>query len=67
MNYQFLPENAVRQFIDSSTVCVELARARQQAQTWAGSMYWKQQDIYSYLVTVLNMQGLEYSKNFIKN
>ena len=50
MNYHFLPENAVRQFIDSSTVFDELARARQQAQTYAGSMYWKQQDTYTYLV-----------------
>lgn len=50
MNYHFLPENAVRQFIDSSTVFDELTRARQQAQTYAGSMYWKQQDTYTYLV-----------------
>jgi hypothetical protein len=30
--------------IQALTVFVELARARQQAQTWAGSMYWKQQN-----------------------
>ena len=50
MNYHVLPENAVRQFIDSSTVFEELARARQQALPYRGGMYWKRQGDYEYLV-----------------
>jgi hypothetical protein len=50
MNYHLLPENAVRQFIDSSTVFDEFCRVQQQAQPYSGGMYWKQQGAYEYLV-----------------
>ncbi len=50
MNYNFLPENAVRQFIDSSTVFDEYCRVQQQARAYSGGMYWKRQGEYEYLV-----------------
>lgn len=51
--YYPLPDNAARQFIDSSTVFVEHSRARAAARQYAGGMYWKNQDGYSYLVKTM--------------
>lgn len=45
-----LPDNAIRQAIDSSTVFEEFRRAKDEAQKYAGGMYWKTQGHYEYLV-----------------
>jgi hypothetical protein len=50
MHYLPLPENAVRQVIDSTTTYTELQRVKAQAQPYAGSMYWKREGAYEYLV-----------------
>ena len=50
MNYYPLPESAVRQFIDASTVFGEYLHARAAARQYQGGMYWKMQGDYSYLV-----------------
>jgi len=50
MNYIPLPDNAARQVIDSSTVFTEYRRVKAQAQPYAGTMYWKKEGEYVYLV-----------------
>jgi len=50
MNYLPLPDNAARQVIDSTTVFTEFQRVKDQAQRYAGSMYWKREGEYEYLV-----------------
>ncbi len=50
MDYYPIPDNAARQFIDSSTVFGEYCRARAAARQYQGGMYWKKQDSYCYLV-----------------
>ncbi len=50
MNYHFLDENAVRQFIDSSAIFTEFRRAQNEARAYVGGMYWKRQGVYEYLV-----------------
>jgi hypothetical protein len=50
MNYLPLPDSAARQLIDSTTVFTEYRRVRAQAQPYAGTMYWKQEGAYEYLV-----------------
>lgn len=50
MNYVPLPESAVRQVIDSTTIFTEYRRVKAQAQPYAGSMYWKREGEYEYLV-----------------
>lgn len=50
MNYIPLPDNAARQVIDSTTVFTEFQRVKDQAQRYAGSMYWKREGEYEYLV-----------------
>jgi len=50
MDYLPLPDNAVRQVIDSITVFDEFVRVQAQAQSCAGGMYWKRQKDYQYLV-----------------
>lgn len=50
MNYLPLPDNAARQVIDSMTVFAEFQRVKAQAQPYAGSMYWKREGSYEYLV-----------------
>lgn len=50
MHYRPLPENAVRQVIDSTTVFTEFRRVQAQARPYAGSMYWKREGAYEYLV-----------------
>ena len=50
MNYLPLPDNAARQVIDSTTVFTEHQRVKDQAQPYAGSMYWKREGDYEYLV-----------------
>jgi hypothetical protein len=50
MHYLPLPENAVRQGIDSTTVFTEFRRVQAQARPYAGSMYWKREGAYEYLV-----------------
>ena len=49
-NYIALPDNAVRQVIDSTTVFTEFCRVKTQARPYAGSMYWKKEGVYEYLV-----------------
>jgi len=53
MDYLPLPDNAARQFIDSSTVFLEYRRAQAVARQYRGGMYWKKQDNYSYLVKTM--------------
>ena len=53
MNYYPLPDNAARQFIDSSTVFGEYRRARTAARQYQGGMYWKKQGSYCYLVKTM--------------
>lgn len=53
MNYYPLPDNAARQFIDSSAVFMEYRRARIAARQYRGGMYWKKQDGYCYLVKTM--------------
>jgi hypothetical protein len=53
MDYYPIPDNAARQFIDSSTVFGEYCRARAAARQYQGGMYWKKQDSYCYLVKTM--------------
>jgi hypothetical protein len=50
MHYLPLSENAIRQVIDSTTVFTEFRRVQAQARPYAGTMYWKQEGTYEYLV-----------------
>ena len=50
MDYIPLPDNAARQVIDSTTVFTEHQRVKDQARRYAGSMYWKREGGYEYLV-----------------
>lgn len=50
MNYLPLSDNAARQVIDSTTIFNEFSRVKAQAQAYAGSMYWKREGNYEYLV-----------------
>jgi hypothetical protein len=50
MHYLPLPEAAVRQVIDATTTYTEYRRVKAQAQPYAGSMYWKREGAYEYLV-----------------
>ena len=50
MDYIALSDNTARQIIDSSTVFGEFVRVKNQAQQYAGGMYWKRQGNYEYLV-----------------
>lgn len=50
MNHLPISDNAARQYIDSITVFEEHQRVHAQAQKFAGSMYWKHENGYSYLV-----------------
>jgi hypothetical protein len=45
-----LPDNVTRQVIDSTTVFNEFRRVKAQAQSYAGTMYWKQEGGYEYLI-----------------
>ncbi len=50
MHYLPLPESAVRQVIDATTTFAEYRRVKAQALPYAGSMYWKREGAYEYLV-----------------
>jgi hypothetical protein len=50
VNFLPIPDNAARQLIDSVTVFTEYSRVREQAGRYAGSMYWKTENGYEYLV-----------------
>lgn len=50
MNYLLLSDNASRQVIDSTAIFEEFRRVKAQAQGYAGSMYWKREGAYEYLV-----------------
>lgn len=50
MHYLPLSESAVRQVIDATTLFTEFRRVKAQAQPYAGSMYWKHEGAYEYLV-----------------
>lgn len=53
MHYLSLPENAVRQIVDASTLFAEWRRADAQARPYAGGMYFKKEGEYEYLVKTL--------------
>lgn len=50
MKYTPLSDNAARQVIDSTTVFAERQRVKAQARAYAGTMYWKREGVYEYLV-----------------
>jgi len=50
MNHLPLPESAARQLIDATTVFAEYQRVAAQARPYAGTMYWKLEGGYEYLV-----------------
>jgi hypothetical protein len=50
MHYLPLSDNAVRQVSDSLTVFAEFERVKAQVRPYAGSMYWKREGEYEYLV-----------------
>lgn len=50
MNYIALPDSAARQVIDSTTIFTEWMRVKASAQSYTGSMYWKTEGGYEYLV-----------------
>jgi hypothetical protein len=50
VNFLPISDNAARQLIDSVTVFAEYRRVRGQAGRYAGSMYWKSENGYEYLV-----------------
>ena len=50
MSYIPISDNAVRQVIDATTVFTEFRRIQAQAQPYAGTMYWKREGVYEYLV-----------------
>lgn len=50
MNHLPISDNAARQYIDSVAIFEEHQRVHAQAQKFAGSMYWKSENGYTYLV-----------------
>lgn len=50
MNFVPLSDNAARQVIDSTTVFTEHQRVQAAARPYAGTMYWKKEGNYEYLV-----------------
>jgi hypothetical protein len=50
MHYLSLSDNAARQVSDSLTVFAEFERVKAQVRPYAGSMYWKREGDYEYLV-----------------
>ena len=50
MDWLPISDDAARQVIDAGTVFEAARQARQEAQRWAGGMYWKRQGAYEYLV-----------------
>jgi hypothetical protein len=50
MNWITLPDNAARQWIDSSTIYQEFEKTKVKAKSYSGGMYWKKQGDYEYLV-----------------
>jgi hypothetical protein len=50
INYLPIPESAARQLIDSSTVFTEFNRVLLESKKYAGSMYWKSENGYDYLI-----------------
>jgi hypothetical protein len=50
MDWINIPDNAARQWIDSSTIFQEFQSTKLKASPYAGGMYWKKQGDYEYLV-----------------
>ncbi len=50
MDWINIPDNAARQWIDSSTIFQEFQSTKLKASNYAGGMYWKKQGSYEYLV-----------------
>jgi hypothetical protein len=50
MDWINIPDNAARQWIDSSTIFQEFQATKLKASPYAGGMYWKKQGDYEYLV-----------------
>ena len=53
MDYLPLSDNAVRQSLDAATIFHEFTRVKAQALRYRGSLYWKQEGAYEYLVKSL--------------
>jgi hypothetical protein len=53
MNYLPIPDGAARQLMDSITVFTEFQRVFKQAKKYAGSMYWKSEKGYDYLIKTI--------------
>ncbi|MDZ7857377.1 GSU2403 family nucleotidyltransferase fold protein [Sphaerotilus sp.] len=54
MDYLPLPDNAARQSIDAATVFTEFMRVKALARPYSGSLYWKREGEYEYLVKSLS-------------
>ncbi|PUE11061.1 hypothetical protein B9Z51_01660 [Limnohabitans sp. T6-5] len=50
MDWIHIPDNAARQWIDSSTIFQEFQATKLKAKRYVGGMYWKKQGGYEYLV-----------------
>ena len=50
MNWINIPDNAARQWVDSSTIYQEFEKTKVKAKSFSGGMYWKKQGDYEYLV-----------------
>ena len=50
MNWIAIPDNAARQWIDSSTIYQEFEKTKVKAKSYSGGKYWKKQGDYEYLV-----------------
>jgi hypothetical protein len=50
MDWTLIPDNAGRQWLDSSAVFQEFVTTQAKAKSYAGGMYWKKQAGYEYLV-----------------
>ncbi len=50
MDWTLIPDNAGRQWLDSSAVFQEFLSTQAKAKSYAGGMYWKKQAGYEYLV-----------------
>jgi len=57
MDWINLPDNAARQWIDSSTIFEEFHATKLKAKRYAGGMYWKKQGDYEYLVKTQRDNG----------
>lgn len=57
MNFLPMSDNALRQLIDAGTIFSEFMRVKKQLEKYSGSMYWKQEGGYEYLVKIKQGNG----------